>query len=449
MPNQNPYRERFLSSGSASSNERFMTPRVALVDWYWTGHHPTFFVQCAEALAAWGCEVYGLCPKPEEAAKLLASAGLTGERIVHVGYCPVWRRAMGSGKFGWRRVLAGVQNLTALRTALRTIERERGQRADLVFFNSIHDVDFLGVRPLRWLLPRRWAGLYLHSFAFRKTTSPLYAGVREVARQNRLLQDGGAVAVATLDEGIAERIEAVTGRQNVVVFPDITDESAPDVGVHSLGGKIRTLAGGRPVISLTGSLHHQRGVGPFLEAALANPQWYFVLAGVLPPQVRKDYALLLEAFEARCPEHAFLHDGTVPGEPAFNGLLAASDVVWNLHLDWPGSSNTLTKAAVFERPVIVGSGHLLEERVRKFRLGEMCNENDTASINAGLQAIASNRDGWLKSNQPAWEEYRRLHSKGRLKEAMGSVLSLAGLEGHAKSKTILEHAESCTDLAAH
>jgi hypothetical protein len=406
-------------------------PRVALVDYYWTGHHPTFFVQNAEALAACGFEVYGLCPKPQEAAKLLCSTGLVAQGVVHLGYCPVWRRALGSGRFGWRRVLAGVQNLTALRRGLRAIERERGRQADLVFFNSIHDVDFLGVRPLRWMLPRRWAGLYLHSFAFRKTMSPLYSGVREMARDNRLLQDGAPVAVAALDEGITARIEAVTGRRNVVVFPDITDESAPDVGADSLGGKIRVLAGGRPVITLAGSLHHQRGVGPFLEAALANPQWYFVLAGFLPPQVRKDYAPLLEAFQARCPAHAFLHEGAVPDGPAFNGVVAASDVVWNLHLDWPGSSNTLTKAAVFERPVIVGSGHLLEERVRKFRLGEVCQDNDAASIAAALAAMAPDIDGWVRSNRPAWEDYRRLHSKARLKEAMRQVLTLAGLAGDA------------------
>jgi len=410
-------------------------PRVALVDYYWTGHHPTFFVQFAEALVASGCNVYALCPKPEEAAKMLDSTGLVARGVVHLGYCPVWGRAMGSGKFGWRRVLAGVQNLTALRRGLRAMEKSRGTKADFVFFNSIHDVDFIGVRPLRWLLPRRWAGLYLHSFAFRKTISPLYAAVREMARDNRLLQDGAPLAVATLDEGIAGRIEAVTGRRNAVVFPDVTDEAGPDVGADSLGAKIRALAGDRPIITLAGSLHHQRGVGPFLEAATANPQWYFVLAGFLPQQVRKDYAELLVAFEARCPAYGFHHDGAIPDESAFNGLFAVSDVVWNLHLDWPGSSNTLTKAAVFERPVIVGAGHLLEERVRKFRLGEVCDENDPASITAALGAMASDRDTWVKSKRPAWDEYRNLHSKTRLKEAMSQVLALAGLRGGPVGQT--------------
>jgi glycosyltransferase involved in cell wall biosynthesis len=406
-----------------------MKPRVALVGWHWTGHHPTFFVQCAEALAACGCEVYGLCPDPEDAAQLLESRGLAREGSVHVGYCSKWRRPNGTGKFGWRRVVAGAQNLLSMRHALRAMEKERGAKADLVFFNSIHDADFVGVRPLRALLPRRWAGLYLHSFAFRTTVSPMYEGIRESARANRLLPNGRPVAVATLDEEVLGQIEAVTGRRNAVLFPDIADETAPDAGPDSLGERIRALARGRPVITLAGSLHHQRGIGAFLEAALANPQWFFVLAGTLPPEVRMDYAQELAAFGARCPENGFFHDGFIRGEAAFNGLIAASDVVWNLHIDWPGSSNSLSKAAVFQRPVIVGRGHLLEQRVRKFRLGEVCDENDAASVSAALKSILTDTHGWQESNRPAWSEYRKIHSKDRLDEAMREVLVLAGLAG--------------------
>lgn len=414
---------------------------IALIDWYWTGHHPTYFCHYAEALAACGCEVYGLCPRPEEAVKLLGGAGLPGTGAAQIGYCPQWRRPRGSGRFRWRQVLAGAQNLLAMRKGLWALERKRGKAADLVFFNSIYDADFLGVRPLRLLLPRRWAGLYLQSFAFRETTSPLYAGVRAAARENRLLQDGRPVAVATLDEGIVGRIEAVTKRPNAVVFPDVTNEADPDLGEDALGGKIRALAAGRPVITLAGALYHQRGVRPFLEAAMAHQQWYFVLAGFLPPEVRKDCAPLLEAFDARGSTHGLLHADAVPDGAAFNGLVAASDVLWNLHLDWPGSSNTLTKAAVFERPVIVGSGHLLEERVRKFRLGEVCDENDSASISAALGTIAADREEWVRRNAPAWKEYRQLHSEERLKEAMGEVLALAGLGVPAPTSTARQHTE--------
>lgn len=407
--------------------KRSIKPRVALVDWHWTGHHPSFFVQCADALAACGCEVYGLCPNPEEAASLLEPRGLVRDGRVHLGYCPKWKRAGSTGKFGWRHAVSGAQNLMSLRRALRAMEKERGAKADLVFFNSIHDADFVGIRPLRALLPRRWSGLYLHSFAFRKTVSPLYAGIRESARANRLLQDGQPVAVATLDEDVAAQIEAATGRHNAVLFPDIADDTPPDSGPDSLGDRIRALAAGRPVVTLAGSLHYQRGVGLFLEAASANPQWYFVLAGTMPPDVRSSYAQELEAFAAGCPQRGFFHDGFIAGEAAFNGLMAASDVVWNVHVDWPGSSNTLTKAATFERPVVVGRGHLLEQRVRKFRLGEVCDESDAASVSAAIASIVTDRQAWQQANRPAWSEYRSIHSKHRLDQAMREVLVLAGL----------------------
>ncbi len=52
-------------------------------------------------------------------------------------------------------------------------------------------------------------------------------------------------------------------------------------------------------------------------------------------------------------------------------MIDAADVVFCAFDDFPFSSNTLTKAAVFEKPVVVSEGYLMAERVRSYRTGEV------------------------------------------------------------------------------
>jgi UDP:flavonoid glycosyltransferase YjiC (YdhE family) len=118
-----------------------------------------------------------------------------------------------------------------------------------------------------------------------------------------------------------------------------------------------------------------------------------------------------------------VHLSKVPEGAVYNSLVAASEVIWNIHVDWPGSSNTLTKAALFEKPVLVGDGHLLAERVRKFRVGEVCQEDSTVSVTQALHAILDAPEAWVAAKQPMWGEYREQHSPERLHAAFQKILA--------------------------
>jgi hypothetical protein len=319
----------------------------------------------------------------------------------------------------WRNILGTARSLRVLDRALR-----RGRlRPDLVFFACVYDWQFYHFATFRFAFRWKWAGLYLQSFGFRSTTAPVYSWNRQWAKPQRFLGKGRPAAVATLDEGIRGKIEAMIAPGKCVVFPDATNCAPPGIAPDTLAGQLRKFAEGRKIVLLSGMLYPQRGVDAFLQVAMVNPQWCFALVGELPCFADEVAGrALLDEFLSKHP-CGFFHPHKVPDGPAYNGLFAASDVVWNLHLDWPGSSNTLTKAALFEKPVVVGDGHLLAERTRQFRLGEVCREDSIPSISQALHAILDSPESWKESQQPRWREYREAHSEEQLGRAFSELIA--------------------------
>ena len=106
-----------------------------------------------------------------------------------------------------------------------------------------------------------------------------------------------------------------------------------------------------------------------------------------------------------------------------NSIYAASDVVVAAYRAFPNSSNALTKAAVFERPIVVSDGYLMAERVRKFGLGEVIPEGDAEALVAALQRMLA--PGYLEElrRRARWQDYREAHSVGRLKNAMAEMVA--------------------------
>jgi glycosyltransferase involved in cell wall biosynthesis len=397
-----------------------MSPKtVALVDWSWIGHHPTYFCLFAKSLLRLGLNVRALCPKPEEVSRSLADLPENVRERLFLERLPGWASAPRGTPDRWKNMIGTARSLCVLDRMLRHGPRQ----PDLVFFACMYDVQFYYFGTFRRWFRWKWAGLYLLSFGFRSTTAPVYELNRRWAKPEKFLRKGKPAAIATLDEGISKKIEAIIQPGKCVVFPDITNTALPETGEHTLAGKLRRFAAGRKIVLLSGTLFPQRGVDAFLQVAMANPQWCFALVGELPyfSDEEKGRAMLDEFL--RSHPCSFFHPLSVPDGPAYNAVIAACDVVWNIHLDWPGSSNTLTKAAFFEKPVVVGEGHLLAERTRDFRLGEVCPERSIPLITQALHAILDSPESWKASQRPQWQEYREAHSDQRLQEVMGELMA--------------------------
>jgi hypothetical protein len=392
---------------------------IAIIDWSWKGHHPAYFSLFARTLLELGCRVHAFCPSPEDLQHRLSDLpeGLGGRLSCETLHG--WASAPRGTPMRLKPVISAARSYISLRRKLA----RSNYPFDLLFFSCIYDWEFFYHALFRGFFPWRWSGLYLHSFGFRATNSPIYSWHRQWSHPERFASDPNLVALATLDEGIKEKVESLTGRGKCVIFPDIADASTPESGQNTLAAKLRRFAGGRPVIMLCGMLYPQRGVEAFLKVAMANPQWCFALIGEIP--YFADERLGKSLLDDFLRQHAFgfFHPLKVPEGAVYNSLVAASDVIWNIHIDWPGSSNTLTKAALFEKPVVVGDKHLLAERVREYRLGEICSEDSEQSISAALNRLLSEPLAWRSANRPNWGAYREAHSTDRLREAFSTILA--------------------------
>ena len=70
----------------------------------------------------------------------------------------------------------------------------------------------------------------------------------------------------------------------------------------------------------------------------------------------------------------------IPGEPQFNAFINACDVIFTGYLNFKGSSNLLTKAAYFNKPVIASEGFCMGKRVEKYHTGIVIKQDDIPGV---------------------------------------------------------------------
>lgn len=391
------------------------------------GHHPTYFTHFAAAMAEAGAYVVPVCGDPEDFRQRLAKASLPA--AVRERIAPAVRvYGPGSSSFRptrWRGQYEALHFFGGLGRRLRAWERENHRKIDTVFFACIYDRQFEHFRFAEGWFGYRWAGLYLHARSFRMPGSPTpYLG--GLPCPEKIFSSPQLRAVAVLDEAAVAPMEQITGGKPVLLFPDITVEELPPAGVDGgLARKIKTFAAGRPIVSLTGHLQWTKGLDVFTTAA-ADPSMQdvcFFLGGEINwrqiSQVDKDW--LRKQWEEL--PNLFAHFQRLP-EQTMNAVYAMSDVVVATYRAFPHSSNALTKAAAFERPIVVSDGYLMAERVREYSLGEVIPEGNTEELVSALRRMLQPEYREELRSRARWKEYREAHSFARLKEVFRQLVTI-------------------------
>lgn len=390
------------------------------------GHHQTYFVHFASALARAGCGIVPFYARPADFLRCLEEEKLPE----HIRQCisePVriappdqsgFRPARWRGQYDAWRYFGG------LGSELRAWERQHGEKIDLVFFACIYDRQFRHFRFAERRFGYPWAGLYLHARSFRMPGSPLpYQGglpCPEEIFSSPLLR-----AAAVLDEKAVEPLQKIACGKPVFIFPDVTVEDLPpDAASKGLGAKIKEFAAGRPIVSLSGHLQWTKGFDVFTQMASRSDMRdvFFFLGGdvswtEIPPADRQE---LQKAWE-ECP-NLYVHLQHLP-EPSMNSVYAVSDVVVAAYRAFPNSSNALTKAAVFERPIVVSDGYLMAERVRRYGMGEVVPEGDAAALCETLRRMLQPAYQESLRDRARWREYREAHSAKRLNKVFAELVA--------------------------
>ena len=139
-----------------------------------------------------------------------------------------------------------------------------------------------------------------------------------------------------------------------------------------------------------GSIGKQKNLVKWVDLVLnLDPtQWYFVQIGRinvnnLTPTDEQALALLKQ----RQPANLYIHADYLPDETVFNSIIAASDVIFAVYRDFYRSSNMLSKAAYFEKPILVADRCLMGERVTNYEIGLAVPADHSESIQAGLASL--------------------------------------------------------------
>lgn len=199
------------------------------------------------------------------------------------------------------------------------------------------------------------------------------------------LRSKNCVGVGILNEYSAKDLK--TFQYHILLFPDFADLSAPATN-YPLLQKLKEKAKGRKVISLLGSINFRKGIKLLLESIplLPKDEYFFLIAGKssLTAQQEND----LRAFgESR--NNCLFSLEKIPDESCFNALIAESDLIFAAYKQFTGSSNLLTKAAAFRKPVIVSRGLCMGRRVEQYGTGQTTGEDNAGECSAAIRSLCT------------------------------------------------------------
>lgn len=371
--------------------------RIAIIDCAVSGHRETYYKQFARTLLESGNEVVLIAPDGN---------GLPREiRFSAIRHLPL--KALPQHQ-PIRKKLTVLRNAGVQLYNLYLLRREIKQfKPDRVFFACLDDMlpTLTPMWLLNLLLPVCWSGLLVQSML------PVYKNYQPDVR--RSLRSKNCTGLGVLNEYSVR--ELLSFQNNVIVFPDFADLSAPDTD-YDLLKILREKANGRKIVSLLGSIHPRKGVDLFLRSCELLPQneYFFLIAG--KPSLSPIHMQKITAFEKAHPNTLFSLE-RIPDEACFNALVTESDLIFAVYTNFTGSSNLLTKSAAFQKPVVVGSGICMRRRVEEHQTGISIPSGDESACVAAIEklckgeAIASSR----------FSEYAEEHRTDRLKNCFSRL----------------------------
>lgn len=222
-----------------------------------------------------------------------------------------------------------------------------------------------------------------------------------------------------LDESMVLRYQALLPRRQFAYLPDITEAGLPEEP-EPIALEVRRLAGDRRIVFMGGSIGKQKNLARWCGLiSLADPgRWFFVQVGrINRNNLTAEDEAALDQMQATAPENVYVVADFLPDERAFNAMIKASDVVFAVYLDFARSSNMLSKAATFEKPILVADDQLMGDRVRSYGIGLAVPPRDSAAVHAGLLALDDMTD--IADN---FRRYRDDFSEARMQASLSSFI---------------------------
>lgn len=390
--------------------------KIFIVDIYVTGHHISYLRLFARAFQKLNFEVVFLLPNCREVKDADVDV-LKSELSSEVFFFDLPKTAIARTR---------MESLDRLRQMWKTVgEKIKGvsltfDEVGLVFFPYMDPFmgPYLSLSKLDSVFPYPWSGLIMNPQNCR-AKMPYSWLRRSILSPHHLLKSKNCKAIFVFDRFCADLIEKETKKQ-VVVIPDVIDNVEPDL-TYWLCKEVYNKANGRKVVSLLGSLSKRKGMLALLKTVDMDmgSDHLFLIAGKLDIDSfdANDLKNIKEIVE-RNPHKILYSPERIPTEADFNALVSISDIIYAAYIDFYASSNLITKAATFWKPILVSEGYMMEEIVEEYKLGVVIPQDSPGKILESLNHMRSEvfQQQFEKTNRI--NKFNEEHSEDFLREKL-------------------------------
>lgn len=393
-----------------------MKKTLAMVDTIWAGHHPIYFKLFCTIAIDCGHKVFALSPAEKEMTAWKNQKKYTSDQIEILSCSEI-------PPINFPIHFVGIL-ITSCKRWLNVKTALKGINPDLVFFPWLDNYLSFFLFPLihKLIFPFAWSGIYFHPRYLRiKDGNKLRQKVRESAAM--IFKSDKCIGVGVLDEGVSSSLRKLVGEKPIIVLPDVADDSEP-ASDYSVINEIKAKAKNRKIVLLAGGLAKRKGIFTLLKAAqnCYAEDLFFVFAGrLIRSTFSQEELMLIDQLASEPPDNCFFIYNEIPEEVQLNALIAVCNVLFACYNDFPHSSNMLTKATLFKKPIIVSNRFCMGERVEKFGIGITIAEGDSKGC---LEAIRHLTDHMYMIEDICFEKYREANDINKFRDAVVGLLSL-------------------------
>lgn len=371
--------------------------KIAVIDCSVFGHRETYYKAYTRTWAKLGNEVLLIAPQESDTGDVATFSKIMTRSLLPlpVGK-PIKKKLV-----VLKNALIRLQNLAVIRQQLKEFH------PDLVYFPCLDDI-LPTLAPLfifDWLLPYSWSGLLVQSAL--PSYKPWMPDVRPFLRSRH------CQGIGVLNEYSIDALKPF--QPSIQRLPDFADLSDPS-NEYIINKALEEDVRGRKVIALLGSIATRKGISLLLSVIpfLPEEEYFFLIAG--KSSLGRTQNIQLYEFEETRTNCLFDIE-RIPDESSFNGLVAASDVIFAVYRNFTGSSNLLTKAAAFGKPVIVSQGGCMGKRVAEYGMGAVIPEDDADACRQAIIDLC--RQG--APNPQSFAKYAAEHSLSKLKDGLAAI----------------------------
>jgi hypothetical protein len=392
--------------------------KVALIDVCIGGHHQSYFKENAEEILRQGHTLWIFCPNPEEIKqKLKEKIGEDVENhlkcwtLPHIGFIGkmnILKTDFEKFKFRLTLWLMCAESIRAAQI------EQKSEPPDMVIFNTIDVMlsPLLMAKIADAIFPYKWAGIYVQPYL--DTLLHTWRNNIDILRIDCVFRSKNAVAIMSVDETASPFIEK-RYKKSVLNFPDITDETLPQMNLPIVQ-QIISNAAGRKIIGVFGNLAVGKGIKQLysVSESMDKEKFFFLFAGPPEPEMIE---IQQKAEKSKTTNIFFLLNRISDGE-YFNSLVNVCDIVY-INYATKQSSNILTKAVMLKKKFIVSKGGLNERRMKKYGLGIAVEYDNVEEIKNAILKISYSED---EHKKVGYDTYFSNHNKIRLEKVIAEIL---------------------------